>query len=92
MSTPQNIPTRTPEEQKKFLTELMFEKHLSMTWRIVLYTVVPVFVLGFGGKLLDDLLGTGKVWMIVGMVLAFVVAQILNAVQFSRLTRHIPQK
>jgi len=81
-------PERTPEEQKQFLADLMFTKHLSMSWRVVLCTVLPLLLLGSLGYALDHWLGTGKIFFILSLVLSFVVAQVLNYAVFTRLTRH----
>lgn len=78
---------RTPEEQKKFLADLIFTKHLSVTWRVFLITAGSVAVLGGLGYVLDSLFGTGRILTAAGVVLSFIVAQVLNFFVFSRLVR-----
>ena len=63
----------------------MFTKHLSVTWRVFLITGGSVAVLGFLGHLLDNMLGTERLFVFAGVFLAFIVAQVLNFIVFTRL-------
>lgn len=74
--------------KKKFTgAELMFEKHLHMTVRIVLTNIACLFVLGGGGYLLDTAMKTRPLFLILGTIGAFIAAQIIIVILISKLTK-----
>ncbi len=77
------------EQQKRNqkAVDLMFKNHLQMTWRIFAVTGGSLAVLGGGGYLLDTWLGTRPVFMIIGFLGAFILAQVINIVVFNNLTK-----
>ena len=88
MANTESTAQRTPEEQKKYLSDMMFTKHLSITWRVFAITGGSVAIMGLMGYLLDQMLHTHRLFVFAGVMLAFVVAQILNFVVFTRMTNN----
>lgn len=80
-------PIRTAEEQKKYLSDMIFSKHYAMTWRVFVVTAGSLAICGGIGYGLDLLLATRPVLLIIGLVASFPVAQIMNVLVFTKLTQ-----
>lgn len=59
-------------------------EHFQITWRVATITLLSIVVFGGGGWLLDKWIRTFPLFMIIGMVISYPVAQILIYIVFKR--------
>jgi len=59
-------------------------EHFQITWRVATITLLSIVIFGGGGWMLDKWIGTFPLFMIIGMVISYPVAQILIYIVFKR--------
>ena len=59
-------------------------EHFQITWRVALITLTSILVFGGGGWMIDKWLGKFPLFMIIGMVISYPVAQVLIYIVFKR--------
>lgn len=76
------------EEERKpsKLERLIFQEHFKITFRVIGITVGLMALLGGGGYLLDQQLGTYPFIFIGGLIIAFPVIQVVIYFTFKKLT------
>jgi len=80
-----NKPKSEPEK-KPVLLPMSFglADHIQITWRVASITLLSIAVFGGGGWLLDNWIGKFPLFMIIGMVISYPIAQILIYIVFKR--------
>jgi len=83
---------KTPQRESTPLEHLMFKGHLQITIRVVAITIATLAIWGGGGYLLDKALATFPLFMIIGLVVAFPLAQLLIYKTFRKVTNAVTKK
>ena len=79
----------TPEQEarQKKLVDMMFAKHLHITIRVIVITVVPLLVLGGLGYLAAQWLDTTPFLLVLGVVVSSFLSPAINFIVFHKLTK-----
>jgi F0F1-type ATP synthase assembly protein I len=75
----ENKPKNEPAQQSFGLAD-----HFQITWRVASITLLSIAVFGGGGWMLDNWIGKFPLFMIIGMVISYPIAQILIYIVFKR--------
>lgn len=81
------MPKTDPDPQKRSLPAWIFQKHFEITYKVLLITLIPLALFAGGGHLVDKYLHTNPVGMVIGLLIAFPLAQYMVYKTFTSNTK-----